>query len=76
VDDSIDFIESCGILLEALKAGGFHSSDDFRRAGKRFCQNIAYGREILLAFQTASRRIGLPISMELKSFILGMKQGV
>lgn len=74
-EDSRDFIKSCDRLLAALRQGGLDSSNDFRRTGKQFCQNIAYGREILLAFQTASRRSGLPVSMDLKSFILGMKQG-
>lgn len=73
-DNSIDLIESFNALIEELKDSGFKSSDDFRGAGKGFCQNIDYGKEILLGFATASKHSGLPISRALKSFILGMKQ--
>ncbi len=74
-DNSVDLIVSFNDLSAALRDSGLDSSDDFRRAGKRFCQDIAYGREILQAFQTASKRSSVSVSRDTLSFILGMKQG-
>ena len=74
--DVLDFMQPFNKLINVLKKRGLSTSDDFRRAGKRFAENIDSAGDVFTAFENNGKRYGSKISKQLTYFIMGMKTGL